>query len=147
MAQKTSPMSRSQMMAGIRGRDTRPEIAVRSFLHAKGLRFRIHRKDLLGTPDVVLPRYQVVIFVHGCFWHGHVGCKYFRLPKTRSEFWESKIQANIKRDAYAILRLMSDGWRVATVWECALKERQAEALNALVGFVNSDAPAVEIGTP
>ena len=147
MAQKTSPMSRSQMMAGIRGRDTRPEMAVRSFLHAKGLRFRIHRKDLPGTPDVVLPRYQVVIFVHGCFWHGHVGCKYFRLPKTRREFWESKIQANSKRDANAILRLMSDGWRVATVWECALKERQAEALNALVGFVNSDAPSVEIGTP
>lgn len=110
------------MMAGIRGRNTKPEIAVRSALHRRGFRFRLHCRDLPGKPDLVLPRYTAVIFVHGCFWHGH-GCHLFRWPKTREEFWRDKISSNVARDRRQLAALREAGWRVATVRECALKGR------------------------
>jgi DNA mismatch endonuclease (patch repair protein) len=104
-------------MASIRGKDTKPEMAVRRLLHAMGYRFRLHRRDLPGTPDVVLPRHGKAIFVHGCFWHGH-GCGAGRLPKSRPEFWAPKIAANRERDARSLRALRSRGWSVAVVWAC-----------------------------
>src|SRR5690606_38132668 len=102
MAEKISPQTRSRMMSGIRGRDTKPELVVRTYLHSKGFRFRLCRKDLPGSPDVVLPKWRVAVLVHGCFWHGHAGCRYFRVPKTRPEFWSAKIATNASRDAFAL---------------------------------------------
>jgi DNA mismatch endonuclease, patch repair protein len=137
MAEKISPETRSRMMSGIRGINTKPELMVRRWLHRAGFRFRLHAKDLYGRPDVVLPRWNTVIFVHGCFWHGHVGCRYFCLPKTRTEWWVSKIEANAARDVLAISRLRDIGWRVAVVWECALRTRPDEALAGLEAFLRS----------
>ena len=108
-------------MAGIKGKGTRPEMTVRRFLHAHGYRFRLHRKDLPGKPDIELSRLRVCIFVHGCFWHHHAGCKYAVLPKTRADFWAAKLQSNAERDLKVLQRLEDDGWRVITVWECELK--------------------------
>ena len=110
------------MMSGIRGRNTRPEVAVRKGLHALGFRFRLHRKTLPGTPDLVLPRHRAVIFVNGCFWHGH-DCALFRLPDTRREFWEAKITRNRERDTLAVVSLETAGWRVGIIWECAIRGR------------------------
>jgi len=107
-------------MSRIRGRDTKPEMQLRRGLHARGLRFRLHRKDLPGCPDLVLPRFQAVIFVHGCFWHGHK-CPMFKMPATRTSFWRNKIAQNMERDQTAQLELLSEGWRVLLVWECALR--------------------------
>lgn len=109
-------------MSGIRGKDTRPEIIVRQALHRAGFRFRLHRKDLPGKPDIVLPKYHTVIFVHGCFWHGH-GCRYFKVPKTRTDFWLDKIMANAKRDRLQEDALRAAGWRVFTVWECDIRDK------------------------
>ena len=117
-----SPEVRSRMMAGIKGRNTGPEKAVRSAIHRRGFRFRLYRKALPGTPDLVFPKYRAVIFVHGCFWHGH-DCHLFRWPKTREEFWRRKILSNIERDQSQFRALTDSGWRVATIWECALKGR------------------------
>ncbi|WP_212805475.1 very short patch repair endonuclease [Pseudomonas sp. Eqa60] len=113
--------TRSRMMAGIKGKNTKPELAVRRFLHAYGYRFRLHRKDLPGKPDIVLPRLKVCIFVHGCFWHRHTDCKYAVLPKTRADFWTKKLDSNVDRDLKVAQELGSAGWRVFTVWECELK--------------------------
>ena len=113
---------RSRMMAGIKGKDTRPELAIRSALHGRGLRFRLHSPNLPGRPDLVFPKFRAVIFVHGCFWHGH-NCHLFKWPRTRSEFWKEKIHSNIDRDQRHLLALRNDRWRVATIWECALKGR------------------------
>ena len=115
-----SPATRSRMMSGIRGKDTKPELAIRSALHRAGFRFRLHRKDLPGSPDLVFPRYDAVLFVHGCFWHGH-GCHLFRWPKSREDFWREKISKNIARDHAQYQVLADSGWRVGTIWECALK--------------------------
>ena len=104
--------TRSRMMAGIKGKDTKPELVVRSFLHAHGYRFRLHRKDLPGKPDVVLPRHKVCIFVHGCFWHRHDNCKYAVIPKTRTDFWAEKLGANADRDRKAMNDLDRIGWNV-----------------------------------
>ena len=109
-------------MASIRGKDTRPEMTLRRGLHARGFRFRLHVRRLPGSPDLVFPGRGAVIFVNGCFWHGH-GCHLFRLPATRQEFWRAKIEGNIVRDATAQSALMAEGWRVLTIWECALKGR------------------------
>lgn len=112
--------TRSRMMSGIKGKNTSPEILVRKGLHARGFRFRIHVKDLPGKPDLVLPKYGAVVFVHGCFWHGH-SCSYFKIPKTRPEFWLNKIEGNRARDVRQLIALHDSGWRVLTVWECAVR--------------------------
>ena len=119
-ADYVTPDIRSRMMAGIRGTNTKPELAIRSALHVRGFRFRLHCKELPGTPDLVFPKYTAVIFVHGCFWHGH-NCHLFKWPKTRQQFWYEKINANISRDSKQLRELNSTGWRVAVLWECAFK--------------------------
>lgn len=108
------------MMSGIRGRNTKPEILVRSLLHRQGFRFRVHVRELAGKPDIVLPRYHAAIFVHGCFWHGH-NCPLFRMPKTREDFWRDKIGRNRDNDQKAKEALLATGWRVGVVWECAIR--------------------------
>ena len=112
--------TRSRMMAGIRGKDTKPELVVRRGLHALGFRFRLHDRALPGRPDLVLARWRAVIQIHGCFWHGH-DCALFRWPGTRPDFWRTKIGRNIERDRLTGEALDHAGWRVLTVWECALK--------------------------
>ena len=113
--------TRSRMMAGIRGKDTKPELALRRSLHALGFRYRLHAKGIPGKPDLVLPKFKAVIFVHGCFWHRHPECRYASTPATRPEFWESKLSANVMRDSTVRSELLAAGWRVATIWECALR--------------------------
>ena len=108
-------------MSGIGGKNTKPELLVRKALFAAGFRFRLHRKDLPGRPDVVLPSRRVVVFVHGCFWHAHQGCRYAKSPATRREFWEAKLASNVERDRRATKALLSAGWRVLVVWECATR--------------------------
>lgn len=112
--------TRSRMMSGIRARNTGPERLVRSLLHRQGFRFRLNARDLPGHPDIVLPRHHAVVLVHGCFWHGH-GCALFRWPQTREDFWRDKIRRNQDRDQMVRNALLDAGWRVGTVWECALR--------------------------
>lgn len=112
---------RSWNMSRIRGRNTKPEIRVRSLLHRAGFRFRLHKKELPGRPDIVLTKYQTTIFVHGCFWHRHSGCKNATTPSTRAEFWKNKFSDNVRRDARTRTELEAAGWTVLTVWECELK--------------------------
>ena len=112
-------------MSRVKGRDTRPEKVVRSLLHRMGYRFRLHRKDLPGKPDVVLPKHGKVVFVHGCFWHGHEGCRRAARPKTNAEFWDRKIDSNIERDARTRGELESMGWDVLTVWQCEMRDEAA----------------------
>lgn len=119
------------MMSRVRGRDTKPEMTVRRGLHALGFRFRLHGRNLPGTPDLIFPRHRAVIFVHGCFWHGH-DCPLFRLPGTRTEFWDSKISRNRVRDAETVLALETSGWRVGTVWECAIRGRLRMPVEAML---------------
>ena len=120
--------TRSRMMAGIRSKHTRPEVQLRRALHALGLRFRLHAKGLPGTPDLVLPRWKAVIFVQGCFWHRHDGCRFATTPATRPDFWQAKFESNMARDARVKEALLNEGWRVATVWECGLKFQAADGL-------------------
>lgn len=114
--------TRSRMMSGIKGKNTGPEMMVRRYLHRRGFRYRLHVKGLPGTPDLVLPRYRAIIFVHGCFWHQHQGCIYATTPKTRKEFWLEKLAANRCRDLANETRLGALGWRVFTIWECVVCE-------------------------
>jgi DNA mismatch endonuclease (patch repair protein) len=111
------------MMAGIRARNTKPEIAVRSFLHRSGLRFRIHSRSLPGKPDLVLPRWRAVVFVNGCFWHRHRGCPKAYTPKSNRRFWMAKFHENVARDAAAASALRRAGWRVFTIWECQVSSK------------------------
>ncbi len=113
--------TRSRMMSGIRGKNTKPELALRRSLHALGFRYRLHARGIPGKPDIVMPKYRAVIFVHGCFWHRHAGCRYATVPATRPEFWAAKFDANVVRDAAVQFALREAGWRVATVWECGLR--------------------------
>jgi DNA mismatch endonuclease (patch repair protein) len=126
-----SPEQRSLNMSRIRGRNTRPEMLLRRGLHARGLRFRLHRKSLPGKPDLVFPRFLVVIFVNGCFWHGH-GCELFNLPKTRPDFWRRKIEGNRNRDEEQIKKLKTLGWRVLVIWECAYRGKNKKAMVAIL---------------
>ena len=121
---------RSRNMSAIKSKNTKPEIKVRKVLHSMGYRFRLHRKDLPGSPDIVLPKYKTVIFVHGCFWHRHENCKYASTPKTRQEFWEAKFQENINRDKLNQENLSSKGWKIIIVWECEIKDKDFD-LNRL----------------
>ena len=115
---------RSEIMSNIRSKDTKPEILLRKALFARGFRYRLYVKDLAGKPDIVLPKYKTVIFIHGCFWHNHDGCKYAYRPKTNREFWEKKILGNKERDERVRASLISDGWRVITIWECEIKTKE-----------------------
>lgn len=122
MVDVVDSVTRSRMMSGIRGRNTKPEILIRSLLHRHGFRFRLHAGALPGNPDIVLPRYHAVIFVHGCFWHGH-DCPLFKWPSTRPDFWRQKITRNQENDLKAQEALLAQKWRVAVVWECVLKSK------------------------
>lgn len=125
-----TPEVRSRMMSGIRGKDTKPELIVRRGLHAMGLRYRLHDRNLPGCPDLVFPRYRAVIFVHGCFWHGH-DCPAFKWPKTRPEFWREKISSNKARDLTQQKGLENSGWRVGVIWECEVKSAMKSGLAPL----------------
>ncbi len=114
-------------MSRIKAKDTKPELLVRKYLFSKGFRYRVNVKNLSGKPDIVLPKYKTVIFIHGCFWHGHEGCRYFVIPKTRTEWWTEKIRKNKERDQTKHLALRQTGWNVMTVWECQLKPATREA--------------------
>lgn len=122
MADHLTPEKRSWNMAQIKGKNTKPEILVRSMLHRAGYRFSLHRKDLPGKPDIVLPKYRTVIFVHGCFWHRHKNCKYATTPGTNVEFWQKKFERNVSNDRKHSRELRRLGWHVITVWECQLKK-------------------------
>lgn len=139
--------TRSRIMASIRGKDTRPELRLRSLLHRSGLRFRLHAKDLPGKPDLVFPKYRAVIQVHGCFWHGH-DCGRFKLPETHRAFWSGKISRNRERDAKSEEALLSADWRIGIIWECALvgtSARKDEALeNAVRRWLFSRRKRLEI---
>jgi DNA mismatch endonuclease (patch repair protein) len=127
MTDVLTPQQRSLNMSRIRGRDTKPELLVRHGLHGRGFRYRLHRRDLPGRPDLVLPRYRAAVFVHGCFWHAH-RCHLSKLPETRQEFWRRKIEENAARDRKAAVALQERGWRVVVIWECALRgARRREA--------------------
>lgn len=123
--------ARSYNMSRIRGKDTKPEVIVRKFLFSKGFRYRKNDPRLPGKPDIVLPKYRTVIFVNGCFWHMHEGCKYFVWPKHNAEFWEKKIRDNAERDRRNCLKLEGQGWKVLTVWECSLKDSKEDTLQWL----------------
>ncbi len=138
------PLRRSQMMARIGPRHTQPELVVRRLLHHLGFRFRLHRTDLPGRPDLVLPRYRLVIFVHGCFWHRHQGCLNCTMPKTRTDFWISKFDQNVARDARTARALRRSGWRVITIWECET-EHPSTVERRLLRILRP-APRARIGT-
>ncbi|WP_299605665.1 very short patch repair endonuclease [uncultured Tateyamaria sp.] len=133
MADIVDSRTRSRMMSNIRGRNTKPEVSLRKALHRAGFRFRINARRLPGTPDIVLPKWQTVIFVHGCFWHRHPGCRKATKPATNIEFWTQKFDANVERDAKAVAQLLSLGWRTAIVWECAVMPRIGDELIEQVG--------------
>lgn len=124
MADVHSKETRSYNMSRIRSKDTKPELLVRRFLHKNGFRYRLHVKNLPGKPDIVLPKYKTVIFIHGCFWHGHEGCKYYVVPKTRTEWWVEKIEKNKSNDVKAESTLISTGWHILNIWECDIKSKQ-----------------------
>jgi DNA mismatch endonuclease (patch repair protein) len=126
MTDIVSPEKRSQMMSGIRSKNTKPELIIRSWLHRHGYRYRLHRKDLPGKPDIVLPGRRCAIFVHGCFFHHHEGCRLAYVPKTRTEWWQEKFTRNVERDTLAIQELENDGWRVLVVWECQVRSGSFE---------------------
>jgi DNA mismatch endonuclease, patch repair protein len=133
MADVHDKKTRSYNMSQIKGKNTKPEMLVRKFLHANGFRYRLHVRNLPGKPDLVLPKYKTVIFVHGCFWHGHKDCKYFVVPKTRTEWWLTKINSNIANDTKASKALRKEGWKLIHLWECNLKPAKASiTLSSLV---------------
>jgi DNA mismatch endonuclease (patch repair protein) len=134
------------MMASIRSRDTQPELIVRRYLHRLGFRYRLAPRYLPGKPDLVLPKYRAAIFVHGCFWHSHAGCRYATVPATRIEFWAEKLAANRTRDRAVAADLQAAGWRVGTIWECALKSDPEAALRRLAAFIRSEQKGTEIPT-
>lgn len=124
-------------MSRIKGKDTKPELIVRKHLFAEGFRFRLHNKSLPGKPDITLKKFKTVVFINGCFWHGHSGCRYFKIPKTRTEWWTEKINKNIDNDLIAENKLKSMGWNVLTIWECDLKNKKEDTLNYLIQFLRA----------
>lgn len=136
MADVHDKETRSYNMSRIKGKDTKPEMLVRKFLHAHGFRYRLHVKNLSGKPDIVLPKYKTVIFVHGCFWHGHQNCTKANLPKTRAEWWKNKIERNIENDRKAYRALQEQGWSMTQVWGCELKPKTvAKLFDTLLKFI------------
>ncbi len=126
MTDKVSKERRSEIMSSVRGKDTKPELIVRHFLFSEGFRYRLHDKKLPGKPDLKLPKYKTVVFINGCFWHGHTNCKIYVMPKTNKEFWQEKIDKNIARDEKNIAELNNLGWNVIVLWECELKKTRRE---------------------
>lgn len=139
-----SAARRSLTMSRIKGRNTRPELLVRRALHSKGFRYVLHKHSLPGSPDIVLSKYKAVVFVHGCFWHAHEGCRFAAIPATRREFWVSKFERNKARDQAAVSSLLEKGWRVVIVWECALRGRRDIDIGVLTDFLMSDQVFMEI---
>lgn len=134
------------MMSGIRGKNTKPELLLRSSLHRAGFRFRLHDRHLPGRPDLVFPKHRAVVFVHGCFWHAHEGCRYFKVPSTRQEFWRSKFSANRRRDARDIQSLDEQGWRIGVVWECATREAPDLSVQQVAEWLTSDVKQLEVSS-
>ena len=131
MADIVSPQKRSEMMSGIKGKNTKPEIKIRKALHAKGYRYRIHVQNIIGKPDIVLPKYNALIFIHGCFWHLH-NCHLFKWPSTRTDFWYKKIYGNKKKDLENKQKLLDSGWRLLIIWECSIKGKGKLEFNELI---------------
>lgn len=131
MVDVVNTATRSRMMAGIRGKNTRPELLVRSYLHRAGLRFRLHAA-LPGKPDLIFPKYRVALFVHGCFWHRHENCRYAATPSSNVQFWTRKFADNVKRDQRARCQLENTGWRVLVIWECEMSKPQLQTLAASI---------------
>jgi len=131
MADVVSAEIRSRMMSGIRGKNTKPEMVIRRGLHAKGFRYVLHDERLPGKPDLVFPKYQAVIFIHGCFWHGH-NCHLFKWPKTRKDFWQTKIERNRALDDRALHELQKLGWRTGCIWECSIKGRTRRGSDQII---------------
>lgn len=129
-------LTRSYNMSQIKGKNTKPEMVVRKYIFSKGFRYRLHDKKLPGKPDIVLTRFRTVVFIHGCFWHGHENCRYFKLPKTRSEWWRNKIERNKQADIQNKRTLENDGWKVITIFECQLKpDSRSKTLENLVNYL------------
>lgn len=149
MVDVVSSADRSRMMAGIKGKNSQPELLIRGLLFASGYRFRLHRRDLPGTPDIVMPGRNLAIFVHGCFWHLHRGCRYTKMPATRTDFWKAKLEANVERDRRAVGKLQALGWRVLCIWECSTRAAPAAAglQDAMRAWIESDEQFGEIGAP
>lgn len=141
------PAVRSRMMAGIRGKDTRPEMVVRRQLHRAGFRYRLHVSSLPSSPDLVLPRWRVCIFVQGCFWHRHAGCRYATTPATRPEFWAEKFARNVARDQRNRTQLLAAGWRVFELWECGLRSHAPELEWLFAAIRNRDCISCSWPTP
>jgi len=138
-------MNRSEMMSRIGSRNTKPEMVVRQGLHALGFRYRLHAKNLPGSPDIVLPKYKSAIFIHGCFWHAHEGCQNFRVPKSNTEFWKEKLARNIERDARQIKELEDAGWRVLVVRECATRNLSTKKLvETIAAWLHHEMQIVQI---
>lgn len=140
--------TRSRMMSGIRSKNTKPELFVRKKLFREGFRYRIHVNSLPGKPDLVFPKYKSIIFVHGCFWHGHQACKLFKVPATRNEFWINKFAKNRENDTSVIRQLRDAGWRVAIVWECEIRNKanaENHLIPALSDWIKGNSPIFEIG--
>jgi DNA mismatch endonuclease, patch repair protein len=136
MTDKVSKEKRSEIMSLVRSKNTSPEKMVRKILHEKGFRFRLYRNDLPGTPDIVLPKHRKIVFVHGCYWHGHKGCPRAKLPTTNEEYWEKKIRNNKLRHKKAEKKLKKDGWQIIVIWECELKNIE-KASKKLIKFMKS----------
>ena len=139
--------TRSRMMTGIKGKDTKPELVLRRALHARGFRYRLHSKNVPGRPDLVFQKYHAIVFVHGCFWHRHEGCRYTTTPSTRPEFWQAKFDANVTRDGTIQGQLLEAGWRVATVWECSLRktDQLVETVELIAAWLLSNGRQIEVG--
>jgi len=141
--------TRSRMMRGIRGKNTAPEMALRLALHSRGMRYRLHGEVLPGKPDLVFRKYGALVYVHGCFWHRHPGCRLAYNPKTREDFWRMKFELNVLRDQATMNKALSAGWRVATVWECALRTNShtEETAGVVVSWLRSSVSTLDIGAP
>lgn len=144
MADVVTAATRSAMMSGIRGKNTQPELIVRSGLFGRGIRFRLHSASLPGRPDLVIRKHKAAIFVHGCFWHSHQRCRYFRIPANNRQFWVKKLEGTRERDARSLEKLQAADWRVVVVWECAIRLDPKAVLDALYEFLLSNKRFVEI---
>jgi len=138
--------TRSRMMAGIRGKNTTPELRLRKALHGAGFRFRLHSAKLPGRPDIVLPKFRAALFVHGCFWHRHESCSNASVPKSNAEFWEDKFARNVERDTANVAGLHAAGWRVAIIWECAIRKKgEADVAEELAVWLKSGGRDLDVG--